>query len=298
MRTELRNRGTYSVSQRNSTLIFWLLAGTAFAQPPGDCVVNILNRTGVVGTDGRWRVENVPSLQGPVRARFTCTSNGVTQYGQTPFFEIRTNQTTAFPAGITLGNFQVPSSLSITAPVTTLNGPGTSTQASVVVTFHDGVTRDVTTAASFTSYFSSNSQLATVSPNGLITATGVGSVIVTTVYDGVSSFLALEITRGGDSENDGIADSAEVLLGLLPNNPVDALEDPDGDGLTNLDEYRLNSDLRNPDTDGDGIPDGKKGHADKSRLQPPRELTADQHLIDKRAIRRAARRFASFGTHF
>ena len=244
------------MSRRNSTLIFWLFAGTAFAQSPGDCVVNILNRTALVGVDGRWRLENVPAQQGPVRARFTCTSNGITRYGQTPFFQIIPGGTTAFPPGVTLGNFRVPASLNITAPVSTLNGPGTSTQAVVVVTFNDSVTTDVTAAASSTSYFSSNSQLATVSPNGLITAAGVGSVIITTVYDGVSSFLPLDITRGGDSDNDGIPDSAELLLGLLPNNPVDALEDLDGDGLTNLDEYRLTSDIRNPDTDGDGLPDG------------------------------------------
>lgn len=59
-----------------------------------------------------------------------------------------------------------------------------------------------------------------------------------------------------DTDNDGIPDAAEVSLGLLPNNPVDALEDIDGDGLTNLDEYRLSTDLRNTDTDGDGIGDG------------------------------------------
>ncbi len=33
--------------------------------------------------------------------------------------------------------------------------------------------------------------------------------------------------------------------------------DSDGDGLTNRDEGRLGQDPRNPDTDGDGIPDGQ-----------------------------------------
>jgi hypothetical protein len=44
---------------------------------------------------------------------------------------------------------------------------------------------------------------------------------------------------------------------LNPNNPADAFDDADRDGLTNLDEVRLGTDLRNPDTDGDGLPDGK-----------------------------------------
>jgi hypothetical protein len=34
-------------------------------------------------------------------------------------------------------------------------------------------------------------------------------------------------------------------------------KDSDGDGLTNRDEGRLGQDSRNPDTDGDGIPDGQ-----------------------------------------
>jgi hypothetical protein len=34
-------------------------------------------------------------------------------------------------------------------------------------------------------------------------------------------------------------------------------KDSDGDGLTNRDEERLGQDPRNPDTDGDGIPDGQ-----------------------------------------
>ena len=75
--------GLYSLSCLAGYLL-WV--GVALAQPPGNCVVNILNRTSVVGADGRWRVENVPTLQGPVRARFTCTSKGVTQYGPTPFY--------------------------------------------------------------------------------------------------------------------------------------------------------------------------------------------------------------------
>jgi hypothetical protein len=43
---------------------------------------------------------------------------------------------------------------------------------------------------------------------------------------------------------------------MNPNNPVDDSQDFDGDGLTNLEEYRLGTDPRNADTDGDGIPDG------------------------------------------
>ncbi len=40
-----------------------------------------------------------------------------------------------------------------------------------------------------------------------------------------------------DSDNDGMPDSWEISHGLNPNNPADAQQDRDGDGVNNLDEY-------------------------------------------------------------
>lgn len=59
-----------------------------------------------------------------------------------------------------------------------------------------------------------------------------------------------------DSDGDGMPDGWEVMHGLNPNDPSDADEDPDGDGLTNLEEYLNGTDPNNPDSDGDGVWDG------------------------------------------
>ncbi len=58
-----------------------------------------------------------------------------------------------------------------------------------------------------------------------------------------------------DDDNDGMPDTWEEEHGLNPLNASDAAEDSDGDGLTNLQEYREGTDPNNSDTDGDGIPD-------------------------------------------
>ncbi|MBV7333438.1 LamG domain-containing protein [Chloroflexi bacterium TSY] len=59
-----------------------------------------------------------------------------------------------------------------------------------------------------------------------------------------------------DSDGDGMSDGWEILFSLNPHDPSDATADPDGDTLTNLQEYLGGTDPTNPDSDGDGLPDG------------------------------------------
>ncbi|MEZ5559752.1 MAG: Ig-like domain-containing protein [Pseudomonadales bacterium] len=62
--------------------------------------------------------------------------------------------------------------------------------------------------------------------------------------------------RNGDSDGDGILDGVEIAAGLDPLSETDAKLDKDGDGLSNLAEYLLGSDINLSDTDGDGVSDG------------------------------------------
>ena len=63
-------------------------------------------------------------------------------------------------------------------------------------------------------------------------------------------------TPSMDADNDGMPDAWELENGLDPTNALDAERDPDGDGLTNLEESLGLTDPFNADTDGDGLPDG------------------------------------------
>jgi len=59
-----------------------------------------------------------------------------------------------------------------------------------------------------------------------------------------------------DTDDDGMPDGWEVTFSLDPLDPTDAVEDPDGDDLINLEEFLLGTDPRDPDSDDDGAPDG------------------------------------------
>ena len=59
-----------------------------------------------------------------------------------------------------------------------------------------------------------------------------------------------------DTDGDGLRDGFEVLSGFNPHSAGEQGQDPDADGLTNLEEQIEGSDPTRADTDGDGLRDG------------------------------------------
>ena len=240
-----------------------LLSFSSFAQEPTEldetCVVSILNRTANVQPDGSWSIPNVPANFGRVRVRATCVREGVTLSGQSDFIIFEPNIANGFsPFGLGAVD-PIAESLTISSPTTTLNSVGATTQLAVTANFPDSSTSDVTAGSTGTDYTTSNPAIATVSPDGLVTAVSSGTALVSAMNEGALGLIQIRVVLTGDSDGDGIPDDVELASGLNPNNPVDALEDFDGDGLTNKEELiDIGTNFQVADTDGDGIADGEE----------------------------------------
>ena len=83
-----------------------------------------------------------------------------------------------------------------------------------------------------------------------------------------------------DSDNDGLPDGWESQNGLDPMDPSDAGEDPDGDGLTNLEEFEHGTDPNNPDTDGEGLLDNEELEIGTDPLNPDTDGDGMNDFID------------------
>ncbi len=240
-------------------LLALLPATESFAQLNENCTVSVLNRNVRVNADGTWVLPNVPANFGYVRARVTCIVNGQTISGESEPFLVPPNGAVNVPRIIFGTTTPIPSSITIAAPTKVLTAAGATVQLAVTARYGGNAVKDVTAAAANTQYTISNRAIATITGNGLVQAVSAGTVLIQATHEGAAGIISIQVApHGVDTDGDGIPDDAELAMGLNPNDPTDASEDFDRDGLTNLQEYRLGTDIRNPDTDGDGLTDGQE----------------------------------------
>jgi hypothetical protein len=239
-------------------ILLLVSTGSAVAQQLDDsCVVSVLNRTVQVSADGSWQLPNIPAGFGLVRARATCVRGGTTTFGQSDFFPIQANRMNAIPPILLGTTTPIPVALTIQNPSSTLTQAGQIAQLTVSATYADSTVSDVTSASAGTQYTVSNSSIATVSSGGAVTAVSSGTVVIQSVNEGRQAIINIQVLLDGATHG-GIPDSWAIAHGLDPTDPAMPFEDPDGDGLTNLQEFQNGTDPHNPDTDGDGLTDGQE----------------------------------------
>ena len=223
------------------------------------CVVSVLNRTVQASSDGAWQLGNVPTFMGQVRARATCVRDGLTISGQTDYFTIPANGNVVVGAFNEVENEPVPESIAfLSGNNAVLYGEQTYYRLRVVADYENGTRADITRRSSGINYSVSNPSIASIDDNGVLQGLASGRVLITARKDGVAAILALTVVTTGDQDEDGLPDDFERANGLDANDPIDALEDGDGDGVSAVDEYLAGTDINNEDTDGDGLSDGEE----------------------------------------
>lgn len=272
----------YVVSLWQAVVLSWfplLSAGAlvfrADAQAHANCTVGVLNRTARVRADGTWIIPNIPANLGQVRARENCFEDAGTLLGQSVFFRVRQNSGVDLPDIPLDTSDPVPASISLAAATSVLTSLGATTQLAVHAALPDG-SHDVTPASTGTNYTTSNAAIASVSADGVITAISSGTALISAMNEGAVAIIRVRVAVTGDSDGDGIPDDVELANGLNPNDPIDGLEDFDGDGLTNKQELvDYGTDPRNPDTDGDGIKDGDEVNGKAGYVTDPALFDTD-----------------------
>lgn len=258
----MERTSTFRTSRGASSVIsclLWLamLAGfgnRAAAQLDEHCTVTLLNRSTQVQPGGWWGFSNLPQQPGFYRVRASCVRDGVTTVGQSDYISLF-----AVPPDIDIAmGFQepMPVALRVDSPLTSLTAKGQSVRLTATAVLPDGTTKDVPGPSQGTFWVSSNPELATVNAEGLVQAVARGVVIIQANNEGVVGAVTINLVIPNDADNDEMTDEFERANGLNPNDASDAGQDRDSDGLSNLQEFRLNTNPRSPDSDGDGLLDG------------------------------------------
>ena len=167
------------------------LSWNSNAQSNEQCTVTVNGQrvaTGPIGS--RFTLRNIPAGNQFVRACIICTDeNGETLYALSERFQITNNETFLLLDDLNYSSTPPPTlrSLNISPDSNTILAINDSLQLQVKAQLSDETEEDVTQRILGTTYASSNSQIVSVTRDGLAIGIGVGSVAVTAINGGVTA---------------------------------------------------------------------------------------------------------------
>ena len=163
--------------------------------------------------DGSFHLQNISTpdqfgLAGPgtppdflsddfLRVTGVSTADGVTRYVYSERFQIRQGETFVIE-NLTFSDTppSIPLSLTAIPDPPTLTEIGQTAQVTVVATMGDGTEENVTSSTNGTTYRISNTAIASVNSDGLVTALAEGSVFITAVNEGATAVTQLQVSLG------------------------------------------------------------------------------------------------------
>ena len=161
------------------------------------CRVTVNGRTVYARPDGSFRIANIPASNDFQRVEVVCRDpNGNVLYGRSLQFTVQDRDRIGI-GDIFLTPTPPVAPWSITAtPDKTLLGVPDSTQVRVLALYTNATQGDVTPRSAWTTYQSSNPGVATVDPNGVVTAVGAGTVIITARNEGATATTSIKVDPG------------------------------------------------------------------------------------------------------
>jgi Carboxypeptidase regulatory-like domain len=227
---------------------------TAFAQTPtqpttpaigSSCVASVLNRNSNLEPDFTYNIYNMPSTQGIMKVRVTCSDGTV---GQSKYALPAAGDAT-ITGDIMFGQLDpVPFAMSLTSPIKKLNA-GQAVQLTNTALREEGGTWDATTQEKGTFYRSSSNVLAEVGIDGLVTVNALfapsssARVVMTSWNEGVSATTMLVLgprgkVTGKVVQADGVTPVANAQVTILRHQPYEnvALVTTDAAGAFSVDE--------------------------------------------------------------
>ena len=239
-----------------------LAASPAEAQLGSSCTAELQNRTVRVSESGEILFTDMPAEPGRFRTRVTCASG---EAGASGLFSFVPNGFTPITP-VAFGDIApLPVAIEIRPGTTTLTRVGQRTILNVVGFLENGNEVDLSNPGLGTEFWTSEARIAKLvtvqvglEQRRALEAVERGKVLVAARFEGLLASVEVELPIPNDADDDGLTDEFEEIKGLDPNNPGDALEDPDADGLSNLQEFELGTEIFVSDTDADGLSDGRE----------------------------------------
>lgn len=232
----LPSGGWHYFSGRNGPL--GRILGNAQVDLDENCTAAVNTDIVFLESDGSFELFTpVNNLGGALlQVLIVCNDGNSVLYGVSEWFSLGLGETYRInPVVLSPNPPPLPEFITLTAADGQLDFVGDTEQLTTIAQALDGSSFDVTLAAQGTQYTSSNPSIATVSADGLVTATGAGEVFITATNSGTAAVISLfsvptELTTavGIVREDDGTpVVGASVTLsvgGALLNDTTD----PDG----------------------------------------------------------------------